>query len=146
MERKKQNYNNHTRLFPLHHFVITPLSLIFLVGSVLYPVFYELELWKSILLIIAGIILFVLPVVSRIYATKNQDRIIRLELRQRYFEMTGHSFWEKERQLTRGQLIALRFAGDDELERLINEAITEQLSPKTIKQSVQNWNADYWRV
>ena len=84
--------------------------------------------------------------VGRIYATKNQDRIIRLEMRQRYFEMTGKSFAEKENQLRLGQIIALRFASDEELLNLMEKAIAEKLKSKEIKQAIRNWQADTNRV
>lgn len=146
MDKNKQSYNNHTRLFPLHHFIVTPLSLFLLVGSIMYSIFFALDLWGSILLIMAGIVLFLLPIIARIYATKNQDRIIRVEMRQRYFELTGNSFRSKEMKLNKHQIIALRFASDDELVGLIDKAIQDDLSPKIIKQSVQDWQPDHWRV
>lgn len=100
----------------------------------------------SILLVLAGFVLFLMPIVARIYATKNQDRIIRMEMRQRYFELTGSSFRPIEKLLSKQQIIALRFAADEELIELIDRAIKEELSARTIKQSVKQWQPDYWRV
>lgn len=145
-QKKEQNANNHSRIFPLHHFFITPLSLFFLIGAIVYPLSNGFNLWMTLLSVVLGLIIFTLPIVTRIYGIKNQDRIIRLELRQRYFELTGKRFFEKEKRLHKGQLIALRFASDDELELLIDKAINEQLSSKQIKQSIKSWQPDYWRV
>ncbi len=143
---RAQHYNNHRRFYPLHHFFIAPLSLLILVSSIYFAVQNNGSIWTSILAVLIGIFVVALPLLIRIYALKNQDRIIRLEMRQRYFELTGQRFLEKEKQLQKGQLIALRFASDDELELLIDKAIDEQLNTKEIKQSIKNWQADYWRV
>lgn len=67
-------------------------------------------------------------------------------MRIRYFHLTGRSLYEKEGKLKLGQIIALRFAGDDELLELMDKAINENLSPKEIKMQVKNWVGDYRRV
>lgn len=80
------------------------------------------------------------------YALGNQDRIIRLEFRLRYFQLTGKSFDTLEEKLRFSQIVALRFASDDELIILIQKTIDENLSSKDIKKSVKNWKADHMRV
>jgi hypothetical protein len=84
--------------------------------------------------------------ITRVYALKNQDRLIRLEMRQRYFELTGTSFNSKENQLKLSQIIALRFASNEELPALIDLAIKDKLSNKEIKMAITNWQADLLRV
>lgn len=69
-----------------------------------------------------------------------------MEMRLRYFHLTGVPFYPKEKQLRLGQLIALRFAGDEELLDLIEKTITEGLPPKEIKRLVKDWQGDYRRV
>lgn len=69
-----------------------------------------------------------------------------MEMRQRYFHLTGSSFYQKENQLRLGQIIALRFAGDEELIELMEKAIKQRLSPKEIKVQIKNWQGDYRRV
>ncbi len=141
-----QNYTNHRRLYPAHHFILTPIT-----AAALAFAFAIIGDSESIgkqeifnVLVASALVLAVL--IARIYAIKNQNRIIRLEMRYRYFELTGKSFKEKESQLSLSQIIALRFAGDDELLQLIDKSISEKLSNKQIKQSIQNWQADYKRV
>ena len=97
-------------------------------------------------MLLGAIILVMLPLLARIYALKTQNRIILLEMRQRYFHLTGLPFYPKENQLKLGQIIALRFAGDDELLGLMEKAIQEKLSQKEIKRLVKNWQGDYRRV
>lgn len=80
------------------------------------------------------------------YALTLQDRIILLELRYRYYVITGERLEPYEKKLTKGQLFALRFAPDDEFPDLLKKAIAEGLSPDAIKRSVKNWKVDNNRV
>ena len=80
------------------------------------------------------------------YALDNQNRIVRLEMRLRYFQLTGKRFEPLEQQLSFGQIAALRFASDEELLPLTDRTLKENLSAKQIKQSVTNWQGDYMRV
>lgn len=95
---------------------------------------------------IGALILALLPLLARIYAIKIQNRIILMEMRQRYFHLTASPFYPKENKLKLGQIIALRFAGDEELLELMEKAIKQRLSPKEIKLQVKNWQGDYRRV
>ena len=143
---KQQSFSNHRRFFPLHHFFIAPLSIVFLIGCITVAFKSNWDFLEKALILILGVFVFISPMLARIYGLKNQDRLIRLEMRQRYFELTGKSFIPLENQLSKGQIIALRFAGDDELIDLIEKTKNEKLSPKAMKQSIQQWKGDYWRV
>jgi hypothetical protein len=44
------------------------------------------------------------------------------------------------------QVIALRFAPDEELVDLVNRAINENLTQTDIKKAIKNWKGDYHRV
>lgn len=144
---KIQNYKNHARYYPLHHFIVTPLTLIFLGWTVKRSSFETVDSTsESIYFLILGLIIVILPLMIRIYALKNQNRIIRSEMRQRYFHLAGKPFEEKEKELRTDQIIALRFAGDDELLDLIELAISKKLSNKEIKLQVKNWKSDFSRV
>ncbi len=143
-----QNYINHARYYPLHHFVITPLTLVYFIWSVV-NVFQAMgtpQLSNSVYHLIGGLILLILPLLSRLYALKNQDRVIRMEMRHRYFELTGKSLRALEPQLRLSQIIALRFASDEELEVLLDETIKNDLRAKEIKQKIKNWQADTRRI
>jgi hypothetical protein len=48
--------------------------------------------------------------------------------------------------LTLGQIIALRFASNEELLALMDRAIAEKLTSKEVKQQIKNWRGDYIRV
>ena len=64
----------------------------------------------------------------------------------RYLELTGKSFAEKEAKLRKSQIIALRFASNDEWLALRNKAIAKNLPSKETKLAIKNWKADFNRV
>jgi hypothetical protein len=144
-----QNFKNHSRYYPFHHFVITPLTLIYL-GWTVTNLVQSIKSSEGVALqvyhLIGAMILFFLPLLARIYGLKNQDRIIRMEMRQRYFELTGKPFRDKEKRLRLSQIIALRFASDEELLPLMERTLEENLRAKKIKQLIKNWQEDRRRV
>ena len=80
------------------------------------------------------------------YALTLQNRIVRLELRYRYFSLTQNRLENFEHRLKDEQLFALRFAPDDELEDLIKRTLFENLSGNEIKKAIKRWKGDYSRV
>ncbi len=80
---------------------------------------------------------------SRVFALKAQDRAIRAEENFRHFIATGKPL---DNRLRMGQIIALRFAGDDEYVALAKRAVEENLSAKDIKMAIQHWKADHNRA
>jgi hypothetical protein len=80
------------------------------------------------------------------YSLINQNRIVRLELRFRYYVLTQKRFEEVEAKLSAGQVYALRFAPDEELPAQIERALKENISPDEIKRSIKNWLPDTMRV
>ena len=49
-------------------------------------------------------------------------------------------------QLSPKQVVALRFASDDELGELLARAVREQMTPDAIKRAVKQWRPDYLRT
>lgn len=141
-----QNYSNHSRLNPLHHFVLLPLSVFLIVWTLVKLSNAENSLAEKIYFLAAAICILLLTLITRTYALKNQDRLIRVEMRLRYFELTGNSFSALEEQMQLSQIIALRFASDEELLTLIDKTLKENLSNKEIKKAIKNWKADLMRV
>ncbi len=144
---KKQNYQNHVQYYAPHHFLLLPLLAVAIFISA-YHIFHLPEQWMffSWITIVLVFIFWVAVMLRQHYALGNQDRIVRLEMRLRYFELTGRRLETEEKRLTFEQIKALRFAGDDELLNLMDRAVKENLSPKAIKQAIQNWQADNMRV
>ena len=85
--------------------------------------------------------------VARSYATKLQDRIIRLEMRIRLERVLPPDLQPGIPNLTIPQLVGLRFASDSEMPDLVREVTTRNIEDrKTIKQMVKDWQADLDRV
>lgn len=144
---KQQNFKNHARYYPLHHFIITPLTLIVLGWTITKSDFSTSESsLESIYQLLIAFILVLFPILARLYALKLQNRLILNEMRFRYFLLTGLPFSEKENQLKLRQIIALRFASDEELLDLMEKSIEKNLTPKEIKLQIKDWKGDYRRV
>ena len=79
----------------------------------------------------------------RTYALKAQDRAIRAEENLRHFILTGKPF---DSRLNIRQIIALRFASDEELPALAKKAAEEKLRSKEIKQQIKDWREDNYRI
>ena len=94
----------------------------------------------------ATIILHLTVFLSRDYAKKNQDRIIRSELRLRYYQLTRQRLEEIEDQFSVSQLLALRFASDDEFVEMFLNPDVKQKTPEQIKKQIIQWSPDWMRV
>ena len=144
---KTQKYKNHIRYYTMHHFIFYPVIILFFVLSFSLAFKYsDLSLeWLAIsaLFLVIGWLSFM---VRQHYALINQNRIIRLEMRFRYYVLTHLRLESIENKLSFSQLAALRFASDEELVPLINRTIDEELSADDIKKSIQVWVPDYMRV
>lgn len=141
---QQQNFKNHSRLVGGWHGLTFFSILALLIGSFVNLFHAAKEnLYSASLLCLCAFIFLCFFAFVRIFALKAQDRAIRAEESLRYFILTGKAIDSK---LRIGQIIALRFASDDEFVALCNRAATENLSGKAIKESIQNWKADYYRV
>lgn len=142
-----QNYKNHIRYYTAHHFVFYPVVILLFIACIigLCRTTEQHLLWIVLAALTAALGWFSF-MTRQHYALGNQNRIARLELRFRYYVLTHKRFEEIEGQLSLSQILALRFASDEELELLIKRAITEKLSPDLIKRSVKNWTPDYMRL
>jgi hypothetical protein len=142
---------NPVRYYPLHHFVVLPLTLIMVVYTIRRYVGVAGDdseisrLWFSLAAV--TLLFFVTLVMLRQhYALMLQDRVARLEVRQRYFEVSGRRFAELEKQLSLKQILSLRLAGDAELPALAQAAAAERLSPKDIQARITDFQFDTMRV
>lgn len=142
---------NPPKFFVPHHFVLMPAALVVAGYAVLrYSKVagdddQTARLWFSVAAL-ALVGLGVLVMLRQHYALKLQDRICRLEVRQRYFEVSGQRFAALEKQLTLGQILSLRLAGDAELPALAQAAAAEKLAPKAIQARITDFQFDTMRV
>lgn len=141
-----QNFKNHTRYVPLHLFGYLLAGFV-LGGSVVKFVrSYQTGLYGMLvpsLLVLISVVLIILLWYCRWFALRAQDKAIRAEENLRHFALTGKLF---DPALRMGQIVALRFAPDDEFVSLAQRAVSENLTSKQIKAAIVNWKADHKRV
>jgi hypothetical protein len=143
-EKTPQTLANHARFDPAFHFFIVPVFAFTLIWSIAHLV-------RHPGLHAAGLLVFLLAASvaatkTRTNALKVQDRVIRLEERLRLSTLLPEPLRLRIPELTEDQLVALRFASDGEVSKLVDRALKEKLSRKEIKKSIQSWRPDYWRV
>jgi hypothetical protein len=143
-ETKPQTYANHGRFDPWYHFFLAPISLIIFIASIVHLVRHP-HPW-GLMHVVLAFALVVLVVKLRTYSLKVQDRVIRLEERLRLATLLPEPLRSRINDLDIRQLIALRFASDAETPALVERALNEKLTQKQIKQAIQNWRADNFRV
>jgi len=141
---KNQNFKNHAKLVTGFHGVLFVALVALLAGSV-YHLFRTTSenLYLASLMVLIAIILFLMAWYVRTFPLKAQDRAIRAEENMRHYVMTGKLL---PSDLRMSQIIALRFASDDEFLPLMEKALKENLSAKEIKSSIKSWKGDHYRV
>ena len=140
----EQNLKNHGRYIPLWHFIVPIIMLSTLTGSIINLVRSDEHTHYSAALIVVIAVLFcIFYVYTRWFPLRAQDRAIRAEENFRHFILTGKPL---DSRLHLGQIIALRFASDEEMPALAKRAVEENLSSKDIKRAVKNWKPDHHRV
>ena len=144
---KTQNYSNHKRYYIPHHFIFLPiLAGLQTLGVWKYFNDKENTLIWLLFSVIIFLIIYLTVMVRQHYALENQNRIIRLEFQQRYFEIFGERSDQVIKQLRFSQIAALRFAYDEEFKALLAQALNKNISGDEIKKSIKNWRPDYHRV
>ena len=142
----EQNFKNHSRFVPLFHFIAFPAAgFPFVVSSIhLFKAIGDGSGRQNAAAMVALTFAVILALwFARAFSLKAQDRAIRAEEKLRYYIATGKTL---DSRLRMGQIIALRFAGDDEFVGLAKKAVDENLSSKQIKEAIKNWKADNNRV
>jgi hypothetical protein len=150
-EKHPQTFANHTRFDPLFHFFILPIFGLALISALIHFFAHITEgdmhdHIHAFLLILLALALLTAALKIRLYANKLQDRIIRLEERLRLAQLLPEPLRSRIPELTEDQLCGLRFASDAEIPKLVERALNEKWSRKQVKQAIQTWRPDYWRV
>ena len=152
---KQQNYASHHRYVPGFHFLAGTLCFVVLVLAIINMVHACgcgscaagqgccTWLYTGLMPLLVAITLLLLFWYSRAFAVKVQDRAIRAEENFSHFVMTGKPL---DSRLTPGQIIALRFADDDEYLELAQRAAAEGMKPDDIKKAIKKWKADHHRA
>jgi len=140
-----QNFENHTRFVPAYHgvaFFIFVINFAWCIYQVIHAPSGQTVI--ALLLSIAFLLVFFF---ARIFALTVQDRVIRLEMRLRMQLLLPPDLRPRINDFSVNQLIALRFAGDEELPELARKVLEDKIDHrKTIKKMVKNWQADLLRA
>jgi len=145
MSQPAQSFENHAKMVPLYHYVTTPLLLL----PTLYFVYrtvtdFSLDrlAWAALAV---GLLLAAL--FARVFPLGVQDRVIRLEEQLRLQRILPEPVRSRALELTTRQLIALRFASDEEVPDLVARILDGGLADgKDIKRAVRTWRADHQRI
>jgi hypothetical protein len=139
-----QSLKSHARFDPPYHFFLTIVSIASIAIAVIYAVHHPS--FNSVWLVVVALAALVALFLMRSYPLKVQDRVIRLEERLRLQALAPVEWHTQIYRLTEDQLIALRFAADDEVVELAKQALEHNLNRKQIKERIKSWRADTWRV
>lgn len=143
-----QNYQNHRKLKPdtLPHkvYYACVVGLFFLsVADLCHAIYVASGRVNAALFVLTSLSLLAAYFLFRSFSLKAQDRAIRAEENLRHFVLTGKLL---DKAITMQQVIALRFAPDEEFISLAERAVKENLSNVDIKKAVKNWRADNYRA
>ena len=139
-----QNYGNHRRWNAPWHFVVVPIlilnALIAIVVLVRTP--SRGTAWAALvaLTLVVGLALL------RRMALRVQDRVIRREEHLRLGRLMPDRHEEIE-ELSRGQLVAIRFASDLEVPHMLDRITRGEIRTQDeIKRAIQHWRPDHLRA
>lgn len=148
-DQVQQHYGNHRRFVPLWHAVTAGILLLNLGYAIMHLVRHGGDVGRpygAVVALLVAIALVLMWGFARGFATKVQDRVIRLEESIRYERVLPGDLKGRAGQLTIRQIIGLRFASDAELPALMRRALEEKLGENQIKKEVKNWKADMLRA
>jgi Family of unknown function (DUF6526) len=145
MANQTQTYASHRRWIPAFHFFVLPVLFVNFIMAVIRVVRAPdfSTTWAAIVAFVLALgILY-----ARVMPLRAQDRVIRFEERTRLERLLPADLRARIHELTPGQLIALRFAPDDEVPDLARRALNGELKGQAdIKRAIRNWRGDYLRV
>jgi len=144
-EHEPQSYANHRRTVPAFHYF----ALGVLVLNLLYAASHVLRWFSAgyLLQTLTAAALLTVAFYARAFALTAQDRIIRLEERLRLEPLLPDDLRPRIGELAPAQLVALRFAGDEELAELVREVLDQKIADRdAIKRKIKDWRADHLRV
>ncbi|MDB4012615.1 DUF6526 family protein [Cyclobacteriaceae bacterium] len=142
--KQTQNFKNHTIFLKGFHGLLSIGILGLAGGGVSYLLQGDANAtYPASLFILISLLLTVIMWYLRIFPLKAQDRAIRAEENLRHYVLTGKLL---PPNLKISQIVALRFAPDDEFLHLIEQTLDKNLTQKEIKKEIKNWKSDEYRV
>jgi hypothetical protein len=145
MAERAQTFKTHARFLPAYHFFVVPVLLINMLNTIRY--LWLMPTLGTAFQVVVAAALATLGLLARTQTLTVQDRVIRLEMRLRLREVLPPDLQPRINELSRGQLVALRFAGDAELPALVREVLDGRLTTsKDIKTKIKHWQPDWLRA
>ena len=142
--KQTQNFKNHNIFLKGFHGLLSMGILGLGCGGVIYLFQGDADAtYPASLFILISFLLTVIMWYLRIFPLKAQDRAIRAEENLRHYVLAGKLL---PPNLKISQIVALRFAPDDEFLPLIERTLDKNLTQKEIKKEIKNWKPDYYRV
>ena len=141
-----QSFATHRRFFPLFHFFAIPLLFINVIVRIVYAWMHRgarLVWWE----IAVALALLGLGLAARRMVLTVQDRLIRLEETTRLQRCLPDDLRGRIGELSNGQLIALRFCGDEEVAGLARSVLDGKFKSRDeIKKQIHTWRPDTMRA
>ncbi|MBI1762068.1 MAG: hypothetical protein HYR56_11615 [Acidobacteria bacterium] len=145
MAEETQSYAKHTRWHTPFHFVLFPILLLHLLYSIY--LLYQTPDFAHVEALLLAFGLLVMMLLVRINPLRAQDRLIRLEEQLRFQRVLTPELAARASQLPVRFIVALRFASDQELPGLVQQVLEQKFEkPAQVKQAIQVWRGDYFRV
>ena len=140
-----QNFQNHAKFVPAYHLGVFFIFLINFIWCV-YQVIHAPS-GATVIALLLSIAFLLVFFYARTFALTVQDRVIRLEMRLRLQQVLPADLRPRVGEFSLGQLVALRFASDEELPVLARKVLDEKIEDrKAIKKMVKNWQPDFLRA
>jgi hypothetical protein len=144
MAAQQQTYANHAKVVPAYHYFTFAL-----VAAYLFYRIYLLATGPSVGTAIelgGAVALLMIFFWARLFALRVQDRVIRLEMHQRMYQLAP-DLSPRFGEFTINQWCGLRFASDAELPELARKVLADKLDDRTaIKKMIRDWQPDLARA
>ncbi len=145
MSESPQTFESHAKIVPGYHRWTTAL----LVLPTLYfgySAVIDFTMERAALFVFCVGVLMA-GLYARVFPLGVQDRVIRLEERLRMEKVFPADLRARIPEFSTKQLVALRFASDEELPELARRVLDQGIADKTeIKRAIRSWRADHTRI
>jgi hypothetical protein len=145
MSERPQSFESHAKIVTGYHGWAT----LFLVAPTLYFGYRAAFrfTWGALALFVFAVGVVLTAFYARSFPLGVQDRVIRLEERLRLERLFPADMKPRIPDFTTDQLVALRFASDEELPGLARRVLDEKIMDKReIKRAIKSWRADHQRI
>ena len=139
---EEQSHATHRKYYPLYHFVVLPVLLINVIVRVIFVFRHpatRIAWWEVVMAVTLGLFAWT----ARAMALRVQDRVITVEETARLSQHVGDDIRHRVHELTPGELIALRFCDNAEVDELTRAVLAGDLKGReNIKRRIRKWRPD----